>query len=348
MSLGHPTNPPPSTPPPAMPPPPAPPGYSPPAPPARRLLDLDRPLVAAGAALLATALVLSTLYSRKDGDLDWSNYTVGLLATFGLLAIGALAYVLARSADAATDLVAWPGAFGVVGVGLMIGVAMDDSDATAYVAGLVVLALSVGGVLLTRRGPFVVTAVLGFYVTYLQAMDDLFGVAEEDEVGAIKVAFALALFAVIVTVLGWLLPEARVLAGAVAGGLTVAGFAVLTGALAVAQALQAVLAGFSELGEGPPDVPEADAYHNDAWVILLLALLLVVGWAVCAALTRHVAYRLLMVAMAVAVVPLVTLVLTVEHPSWWGLVIGALGGGLLVAAALRTLQRSRRGPLDAN
>lgn len=339
MTLGYPT-----TPPPPM-PPPAPPGHTP----ASRSFDLDRPLVAAGIALLATALVISTLYTRKDGDLDWSNYTVGLLATLGLLGIAASAFVLARATDPATDLVAWPGAFGAVGVGLMIGLALDDSDATLYVAGLAVVALSAGGFLLTRRGPFVVTAVLGLYVTYMQAMEDLLGIAEEDEVGGIKVAFALALFAVVVTALGWLLPEARVLAGAVAGGLTVAGFAILTGALAVAQALQAALAGFSALGEdGPPDTPPADAYHNDAWVVLVLALLLVVGWAVCAALTRHVVYRILMVAMAAAVIPLVTVVLSVEHPSWWGVVIGAVGGGLLVLAAMRGVQLARRRPLDAH
>lgn len=334
--------------PPSMPPPPvppAPPGHGPAAP---RLLDTDRPLVAAGIALLATALALSTLYSRKDGDLDWSNFAVGLLATFGLLSIAALAFVLARAADPATDLVAWPGAFGAVGVGLMIGVAMDDSDATAYVAGLAVVAISAGGLLFTRRGPFVVTAVLGLYVTYIQLMDDLLGVAEEDEVGGIKVALALAFFAVVVTALGWLLPEARVLAGAVAGGLTVVGFAVLTGALAIAQVVQAALAGFGDLGEGPPETPDADAYHNDAWVILVVALLLMVGWAVCAALTRHVVYRILMVAMAVAVIPLVTVVLSVEHPSWWSVVIGAAGGGLLVAASLRALTRSRGGTLDAH
>ena len=348
MTLGYPTTPPPSMPP-SMPSPapPAMPPFGSAAEPSRRL-DLDRPLVAAGVALLAAALVLSSFYSRKDGELDWSNYTVGLLATLGLLGIAAAAFVLARTADASTDLVAWPGAFGVAGVGLMIAVAMDEGDATAYVAGLSVVVLSVAGVLLTRRGPFVVTAVLGFYVTYAQLLDDVLGVADDDEIGAISIALALALFAVIVTVVGWLRPESRVLAGAVAGVLTVIGFATLTGVLAVAQALQAVFAPLSAMGEdGPPETPAVDQYHNDAWVILVLALLLVVGWAACAALTRHVVFRILMVAMVASVVPLVTVVLSVEHPSWWGMVLGAVGGGLLVLGTLRALQVSRRGSLDA-
>src|SRR4051794_3681095 len=82
--------------------------------------DLERAVVAFGVALLATAVVLSTYYSRLRPGLDWSNYTVGLLATAGLLAVSiaaGLGVLVPRRDDEATDLVAWPGTFGAVGVG---------------------------------------------------------------------------------------------------------------------------------------------------------------------------------------------------------------------------------------
>ena len=302
-------------------------------------LDLQRPVVAVGVGLLATAVALSTLYTRIEDHLDKSNYTVGLLATAGLLGIAAVAFlgvVVPRGLDAATDLVAWPGAFGVASVGLMIAVGMDDTKATAYVAGLAVVALSVAGYLLTRRGPFVVTAVLGFFVAYAQLVDDLVGFADDDDIGGIGLAIALTVFAVLVTGAGWALPT-RVLSGVVAGVITVVGFAGLTGVLAVASMFQAAFSTYS--GDpamyGDTDGPSLHDYDKDGWTVLLLALFLLVVWAACAALTAHVGFRLLVPAMAVSVTPLATLVLRPAHPTWWGVVLAAVGGAALVLTALR-------------
>lgn len=330
-----------------MPPTPPPPPYEPPAAPVtaqpRRRLDVDRSVVAVGVALLATAVALSTLYTRIEGNFDKSNYAVGVLATLGLLGIAAVALlgvVIPRDLDGATDLVAWPGAFGVAGVGLMIAVAMDDRDATAYVSGLVVVALSVGGYLLTRRAPFVVTAVLGFFVVYARLVDDVVGFADDDDIGGIGLAIALTVFALLVTGIGWALPT-RVVSGVVAGVITIAGFASLTGVLAVANAFQAAF--------GSPDLDfhgrrHVHNYDKDGWTVLALALLLVLVWAACAALTAHVGFRILVAAMAVSVTPLATLVLRPEHPTWWGVVLGAVGGAALVYAGLRARRRSPEEP----
>lgn len=318
----------------------------------RRPLDLDRSVVALGVALLATAVVLSTLYSRLEDDLDWSNYAVGLLATLGLLGIAGAGLVLARNADATTDLVAWPGAFGAVAAGLMIGVALDDADAAVYVAGFVVVALSAAGFTLTRRGPFVVAAVLGVWAVYLQAADDVIGTGDGDEVPGIKIALALTVFAVLVTVATWFLPQSRVLGGAVTGAVTVVGFAGLTGVLAINQAFTVAFAGsfddyegYTGMDTGGIGTPEVDGFTDDGWTILVLAVLLMLGWAACAALTRHVAYRILVVAMAVSVTPLVTRVLLVDHPTWWGVVAAALGGAALLAVGLRALPPRSEHPM---
>ena len=54
-------------------------------------------------------------------------------------------------------------------------------------------------------------------------------------------------------------------------------------------------------------------------------------------LTGHAGFRLLAVAMPALNVPLATLVLAVDHPTWWGVVLGLAGGAVLGAVALRTV-----------
>ena len=305
--------------------------------------DLQRPLVALGVALLATAVVLSTYYSRLRPALDWSNYVVGLVATAGLLGIAVVAHRRAVSAGAAptSDAVAWPGAFGAAAVGLMVGVALDDHAASAYVAGLAVLLLSQVGWLVTWRSPFVVSGVLGLFVVAAQAFDDVVGVDGDEHLW--PAALGLVVFAVGVTAAGWLLPT-RVVSGVTAGVVAAAGLASLTGLLAISGLLSAAFssafsAGLPD-GEAPVvglsvvDEPEQPIV-SDTWTTLALVALLLVFWAACAAYTGAQGFRILVVATAVAVTPLATIALQVEHPTWWGVVLGAVGGAALVVALWR-------------
>ncbi|MCW2794300.1 MAG: hypothetical protein JWO76_3398 [Nocardioides sp.] len=302
--------------------------------------DPERVLVAVGVALVATVAVLSAFYSRQRQDLDWSNYTMGLLATLGLLGVAAVGWLYARDRDASTDLVAWPGAFGAVSAGLMIGVALDDSDATTYVAGLAVVALSAGGYLLVRRDAFVTTAIAGLFVTYLQLCDDLFDLGDGGDNVAMAISALLLVFTVVVTVAGWWLPS-RVLSGVLVGIVAVVGNAVVLYALGVVATFQAAFSGLEN--GGGVEAKRFEGYDNDVWVILVFALLLIAGWGVAAYLTGHVGFRLLIVAMSVSVVPIATLALAVRHPTWWEVVAGGLGGLLLVAVALSAHDRSRAG-----
>lgn len=335
--------PPPATPPPpppswtpAPPPPPAPLGPPAPAAPATPR-DLLRPLAALGVGLLATAVVLSTYYTRDRPHLDWSNYVVGLAATLGLLGIAALGLLRLGRDDRSSDLVAWPGAFGAAAVGLMIGVGLDDSAATEYVAGLAVLAVSVAGVLLTGRGPFVVSAVAGVFVVLSQGYDDSVGFDGDDQ-RLWPVALVLLLFAVAVTAAGWVLPT-RAVSGVAAGAIATVGFAGLTGVLAVTSAFQAffydpqVTSGSAAYSSSLSATTDAGSHvSSDTWTTLVLALLLMLFWTGCAVLTGAVGFRVLVVLLAVSVTPLATLALRVEHPTWWGVVLGALGGATLLAA----------------
>lgn len=300
--------------------------------------DPERVVVAAGVALLSAAVALSTFYTRDRGDIDWSNYTMGLLATLALLGISGAAWVLARDRDASTDLVAWPGAFGAVSVGLMLAIALDENHATAYVAGLAVVALSVGGYLLVRRDAFVTTAIGGLLVVYLRLCDDLFDFGDGGDNVAISLSAALFVFTVLVTVAGWWLPS-RALSGVLVGVIAVVGNAGILAALGVVASFQAAFSGFP--GGAPVRAKRFDQYDNDVWFILVFALLLIAGWGVAAYLSGHVGFRLLIVAMSVSVVPLATVVLAIQHPTWWEVVVGAIGGLLLVGAGLSVHRRAQ-------
>jgi hypothetical protein len=300
--------------------------------------DPARVLVAVGVALLMTVVVLSAFYTRKRDHIDWSNYTMGLLATLGLLGVAAAGcWLVARDRHRSTDLVAWPGAFGAVAVGLMLVVALDDSGATAYVAGLAVVALAAGGYLLVRRDAFVTAAIGGLFVVYLQLCDDLFDFGDGGDNVAISISAALFVFTVLVTLAGWWLPS-RVLSGVLVGVLAVVGNVVILVTLGVAATFQAA---FGLSNGRPTGVKRFDEYDNDVWFILVFALVLVAGWALAAYLTDHVGFRLLIVAMCVTVVPISAVVLAVQHPTWWEVVTGGLGGLLLVSVVLSVHRRPR-------
>lgn len=302
--------------------------------------DLHRPLVALGAGLLATTVALSTLYSRDRPHLDWSNYAVGVAATLGLLAIAALAAGGSSRVRAGrtSDAAAWPGAVGAVSAGLMVSVGLDDHAVTPYLAGAVVLAVSAAGWLATWRDPYVVSAILGLFLLVGSAYDDLVGVDGGDRLW--PSALALALFAVVVTVVGWRLP-ARAVAGVTAGAIAALGLAALSGLLAITGLLAAAFSAFdSDFGDASApalgvsvgiDDPFGDV-RADTWITLALALALVLFWTLCAMLTGAMGFRILVVATAVSVTPLATVALRVDHPTWWGVVLGAAGGIVLLGA----------------
>jgi len=295
----------------------------------------DQVIVAGGVALLATAVMLSTVYTRKDGDLDWTNYLVGLAATAALLGVAAVAVTRRRGLEP-DDLVGWPGGIGILGVGSMLGLALDDTDGTAYIIGLAVLGLSIVAYYLAdQHWTFVLSGIGGFALVYAKGVDDLFDAAdlEGDNVGMV-ISLALLFFTILVTGVTWYLPE-RVLGGVVAGAIAIVGNFMILSALAVAGFF--LLMGDS-IAEGAVG-SRVDTYDNDVWVILIVALVLAAGWAWLGQQTGHVGFRILIVAICVTVVPMATLVLAVEHPSWWGAVAGVLGVGALGALLLGGLRQ---------
>jgi hypothetical protein len=295
---------------------------------------------ALGVALVSGAVVLASVHARGGGDLDTSNFTMGVLATLGLLGLAVVAHLLVPAAETSAQLTSWPGAAGALGAGAMLAVLINDDDWSPYVAALVVLGLSVGGYLLTRSAPFVLSTIAGLALLYAKAFDDVFDLNGGGDNTFMAIGAGVLVFVVAVTILGWLLPATRVLSGVVIGAGGLGAMVVILVALAAFRAFTAVLstprlsfddsagtAYSSELTLSRPD-----PLHNDVWMVLLYCALLAVLWAAAALATGHVGFRVLLVADGVLVIPLAAAALLAAHPTWWEVVCAALGGLVLLGA----------------
>jgi len=303
--------------------------------------------IALGVGLLAAAVVLSSTRARSDGDLDWSNYSVGLGGTAALIlfALIAMAVGSGRGRD---ELVAWPGSFGVLGVGAMIGIGLEDMDGAedwlAYLVGGVVFLLSAVGFVAVRRGAFVVTAILGLGIAYIQLADDVIADIGDEEDQAIIAAATIAVFVLAVTAVGWLF-RTRAMSGVVAGVIGVVGFNIVLFTLVFLQSFDGFFTDFMgdfEEGGAPPE-PSVPDYDNDVYIILSMAAVLTLLWALAAALDGNPGFTVLAIAMPATLVPTATFVLMVENPTWWGVGFAVAGAVLLAAVGLKQmLGRERR------
>ncbi|MEQ6902206.1 hypothetical protein [Nocardioides sp. YIM 152588] len=334
---------------------------APPAPPERA--GITAALAAIGAGLLGAAVVVSAVRSRADGDLDWSVYGTGLAAVVALLAISLVGALLARrtaGAGARSDLVTWPGVVGIAGLGVLLPVGLQDTgvaDHLAYLVGGVVAALGVVGYLLARRPAFAVVTVLGLGLVYAEAFGDIFGDSIDSEDAAVWFAIAVTAFVAIITVVGWLLPS-RVITSVTVGVIGIVGIAGSLAAMLVMRLLGSALGQvMSEFGMsddtggmtsqvfGQPTWSAVPAdYETDVAVVLGFAAGLTLLWALAAIITDHSGFSLLAIGMLATAIPLATVVLAVQHPTWW---VAALGAGgavvLLLAAPLVKRQAARVG-----
>lgn len=336
-------------------------------PPAHRLPGVATAL---GVAIVSTAIAVSAIFARADGDLDTSIFVMGLLATSGLLGVAICAQVLLPDAERRATLVSWPGAAGIVGAAIMLAVAIDDDPVAAYAAASTVVVLSLLSYAATTATPFVLTAIAGLALLYGQAFSDVIDTDGDGANTFMIQGAAVLVFVGAVTAVGWLLPKTRVLSAVVVGVGGILVLAVLFEALVVFGQFQAYADHSSSEGAmysgsyeqlqgqhmdetyisedsgddyGYPDepsfAPERDnSYTNDIWVMLSYGVALALFWAICALATGHVAFRIMSVAILVLAVPASTFALAVHHPTWWLVALTGLGGLVLVGVGYRTMK----------
>lgn len=305
-----------------------------------------------GVALVSTTVLLSAIYSRESGHLDASNYVMGVLGTVGLLGISVGALLMVPGADTKATLVSWPGAAAIVGAGAMVAVAINKDPESVYALGGIIAALSVGAYLVTRAAPFTLTAIAGAALLYIQGFSDVIGTGSSDSSDGtghpfIRIGAAILVFVAVGTLLGWLLPETRVLTGVVVGVggifamIALFEFLAFTGAFANSFSQSSATFPGTDASGVPvptPIVTYSNPFTTDIWTMLGYCAALALFWLACAAATGHVGFRILPIVITVLAVPSTTLALSARHPTWWEVVTCAIGGLALVAVALRSMR----------
>lgn len=313
---------------------------------------LTAAIVAIGTGLLGAAVVIGAIRSRDDGGLDWSNYGVALGATAVLLVVAVLGSLSARRSGgrAREEVVTWPGTVGILATALVIGVGIDD-DATwvAYVIGGTMAVLAAIGYVAARRAAFVVVAILGLALIYFVAFEDFVADSLDEGHPGVTAAVLVAIFVVAVTVLGWALPS-RAVTGVAVGAIGLAGLAGIMVAFVAARFFTEFFGGampaFTSLEEDPaggaPPFTATGFDEGDVWWVLVVAALLVVLWAFAAAFTDHAGFTILAIAAPAILVPLASVALAAEHPTWWAAILAAGGGVLLLGGWFVARLRERR------
>lgn len=299
-------------------------------------------LVAVGTGLLGAAVVISAIRSRAtdDGELDWSNFGVGLGATAVLLLVALLGTVVARrrtGGRAREEVVTWPGVVGILATAVVLNVGIDNDDNwMGYLTGAVLVVLSIFGYVAARRAAFVVVAILGLAIIYGLAFDDFVADHISDGHPGVTAGVLVSLFVVAVTLLGWALPS-RAVSGVAAGVAGLVGFIAIMVTFLVTRYLGEFFGGMfggpAMFGDEDPSESfqmSVGFHESDVWWVLAFAAVLTVLWALAAAISNHSGFAILAIAMPTTMVPLASVALAAEHPSQWSGATAAAGAVLLL------------------
>lgn len=331
---------------PTSPPPPAAPYAAPPR--AMRTIPISWLTVAVtvGTAIAAAGIFMSAVTSRSHriavasfatmptthSELHWAKFALGLLASLALIAVGVAGHLLDRDPDRRRLLVSYPGAVGALGLGAM---AVDVSDkAGTWLAGPV--ALVVAGLLwllLDRSTPLLLVAMAGLLAFVARVIVKLVDANHPSEHTHAAVWVVLGTWAVVgaLSAAAWFVPESRDTLIVVAG---IVGAVVSLGALFVleAQRIAGLYSAFDSSGSSSHHGP---GFTVDVWVVLLVTLVGVAGWAYCYLRSPRAAYRVIILVVLIILLPATVTILSVvhPHPSTW-MTVFAVVGILVLAGAL--------------
>ncbi|HJQ05453.1 MAG TPA: hypothetical protein VJ872_08415 [Nocardioides sp.] len=324
---------------------------------------LTAALVSVGAGLLGAGVVIAAGHGRhgSPSTIHWSTYGVGLAATavlLGLALFGAIGVGRKAGGQARGDLVTWPGVVGILATAPMIGVGVSPAHEgkwEAYLIGGVIACLAAIGYVIARRAAFVVVAIAGLGILYLQGFSDTVSDSFKHDNRIVVFAVALTVFVAAVTVLGWFLPS-RAVSGVAVG---VVGLVGLVGSMAALFAERTIVGLFGSFGgmfsgfdtgsggasvhadtSFQPSSNPADYSGDVAWILAMVAALTLL-WALAALVSDHSGFKVLAVALPAIAVPIATAVLAVRHPAIWEAALGGAGALLVLAAFFLSRRKAR-------
>jgi len=287
---------------------------------------------------VGTGLVAAALFDQRGDDFNqWAFLVVGGV-TVALLLLTVAGRLLLTETRAARAFTGGAAALAAGNLGILVGLLLDDADATGYLVGLTIAAAGIAAYVWLRSAAPIAAVVIGGLVVAGTLLGDT--VASDDD-NALAFGVGLVVYGVAVAAAGWLLPTRQT--SAMLGGIIALAGAQLVIVLALVSKLLALAAG--ELSDGSPQPPGADP-TVDALVAMVLGLLVCAGLLGLYAWTRFAGYAVVGVLGAVLLVGSGMFALDLDSPLRWSAGIGAvalIGAGAAVAVQSLGGSLRRRG-----
>ena len=282
---------------------------------------------------VGTGLVAASLFPRPnlpaavdvDRDFNWSAFVVVLGVTIALALLTVAGRLLLTETRAARAFTGGAATLAAGNLGILVGLLLDDADATGYLVGLTIAAAGAAAYVWLRSAPPIAAVVIGGLVVAGTLLGDTVG--SEDDAG-LAFGIGLVVYGVAVAAAGWLLPTRHT--SAMLGGIISLAGAQLVIVLAL---VSLFIGGFTAdvSGESPPGGADPTV---DVTVAMVLGLLVCAGLLALFAWTRFAGYAVLGVLGTVLLGWSGIFALDLDSPLRWTAGIGAvalIGAGAAVA-----------------
>jgi len=285
---------------------------------------------------VGTGLVAAALFDQRGDDFNQWAFLVTAGVTVALIVLAAGGWLLLTETRAARAFTGGAAALAAGNLGILVGLLLDDADATGYLVGLTIAAAGAAAYVWLRSAPPIAAVVVGGLVAAATLLGDT--VASDDD-NLLAVGIGLVVYGVVVAAAGWLLPTRNT--SAMLGGI----IALFGAQLVIFLGLVYTFIGAftAEFSEEPP--PAGADPTKDVLVAMVLGLMVSAGLLVLFAWTRFAGYAVLGVLGAVQLTWTGFFGLDLDSPLRWSASVGAValvGAGAAVAVlSLRGSVRRR-------